>query len=231
MTALDAFRREIDVFIDQELGDGARALFVATARQTLEQFEQAWRERYRDATFDRRVDGSSVKALEDVQSGGVVSERVITVLPIVRRALELFDLMVRVVTGGYKAQTFLFSEGARVGSVGGLGSADDFVVLANVSDFARPAEQRGFNLREGVFGAGGLFESMAAILQREFAESANAVYFTYRTIEGNRVPVLAIGGAAQFAGIRRGGQERDNDPGKRRRDREAKRRSRSRRRF
>lgn len=230
MPRLDAFRRELDVFIeDATSADTRREIFVSISREALGEFETAWRARQPGVAFNRFVDGDQARRLEDVViPGGTVAERVQTVAPMVRRALQLFDIMTKVVTGGYKSETHVFSNDGRFSTVADLANRDDFVIIANVSDFARKAEQRGFNLAAGVEGTGGLFETIASILSREFRDAANGVFFTYRTIEGNRVPVIAIGGAATFAGNRRAG-ERDNDKGKRRRDREAKRRARRRR--
>ena len=230
MASLDAFRRELDVYLDEAVSiEGRREIFLSAAREAIEDFEAAWRRQSPDVGFQRIVDGRRAARLEEVKVGGVIAERVQSVIPILRRALQLFDILTKVVTGGYKSQTFVFSNGVRVGSVSQLANDDDFVVIANVSDFARKAEQRGFNLGAKKSGTGGLFETIASMLAREFAESANGVYFTYRTIEGNRVPIIAIGNAATFAGIRRRGVDRDNDKSKRKRDREAKRRSRRRR--
>lgn len=207
MAELEAFRRELDAFLDETLSDeGQQRIFVSLARDTLEEFEAAWRSRQPGARFDRRVDGSSVKALEEVTiPGGVVFERVQTIAPMVRRALQLFDQLTKVVTGGYKSQTFVFAGAGRARGVAALNNDDNFVVIANVSSFARKAERQGFNIARVASGGDGLFETIGAIMRREFANTANAVYFTYRTIEGNRVPVLAIGGAARFAGQRREG--------------------------
>lgn len=200
---LEAFSRELEVFVDRALSvEGRQAVFVSTARGALEDFEAGWRARQAGATFERVVDGSKVARLEDVRiPGGVVFERVVAIAPIVKRALELFDLMTKVVTGDYKSRTFVFADGARVAGAAQLDAGDDFVVIGNVSDFARKAERVGFNLAAG-FGRDGLFETIASILQREFAETASAIYFTFRTLEGRRVPVIAIGGSAQFAGRR-----------------------------
>lgn len=230
MAELAAFRRELEAYIDEALSpDGRQAIFVSLAREALADFEAAWRERSPGVTFERFVDGVKTPDISSVAPGGVISERVVTIIPMVRRALELFDIMTKVVTGGYKSKTFVFAGGRRVTRAEDLNNEDEFVAIANVSEFSRKAEQRGFNLAGGVNGTGGLFETIASILDDEFSDAANTVYFTYRTIEGNRVPIIAIGNAAGFAGIRRGGEERDNDKGKRRRNREAKRRARRRR--
>lgn len=210
MTDLAAFRRELDVFVAETLGEeGARQIFIQTAGPALAEFEAEWRSVRPDATFERFVDGRETDDISAVAADGVILERVVAVAPMVRRALELFDLMTRVRTGGYKSQTFVFSGGARASTAAALANRDDFVVIANVSAFARRAELRGFNIAEGLGAGAGLFETIASIIADEFAATANAAYYTWRTIEGRRIPVLALGGAARFAGRRgRGGGRR-----------------------
>lgn len=204
MVQIAAFRREIEVYVNRALSvEGQRALFVATAEETLDEFEDAWQARLSTVSFERFVDGVLTEEISRVRiPNGVVAERVVAVAPILDFALEQFDRLTKVVTGGYKSQTHIFLNGSRVSAAQDLVGSNDLLIVANVSDFARKAERQGFNLRDGAGFSTGLFETVAAITARQFADTANAIYFTFRDIEGDRVPVLAIGGAATFSGRR-----------------------------
>ena len=200
-------RQEIDAFINENLSpDGRRDLFIAVAGEAISAFEEGWRGAYGDAPdFEHFVDGRrSANPYEVTIPGGYVSERVVAIGPIVKRAVELLDRLTKVVTGDYKSRTHIFRNDAQVAAGDTAFSDDDLIIIGNLSDFARVAEQEAFNINRPDFGVG-LFETVAAMLKKEFSNSPVPIYFTYRALAGDiedRTPIIAIGDDARSAGRR-----------------------------
>lgn len=202
-----ALRKEVEAFIADNLSpDGRRDLFIAIAGEQIAAFEDGWRGALATPPdFEHFVDGRpSGNPFEVKMPGGFVSERVVAATPVVMRAVALLDQMTKVVTGDYKSRTRIFRNDVAIASAGGIAfSDDDLIVIGNLSPFARKAEQEGFNKASGA--GDGLFETVAAILGREFQSSPVPIYFTYRALGDDvddRVPVIAIGEGATDAGRR-----------------------------
>lgn len=194
MAKLEAFRTEIDLFLNQVLSAESRGhVFVSLAEDRLTKFEQDWRKAAGDRiTFERFADGREVTSLAGISGPKVIAERVVTLGLAVNRALELFDLFTKVVTGDYKAQTFVLAGGSRI-SAGEADqiSSDAEVEIVNVTPFSRKAEARGFNDADSSGFKNGLFESIAAILKQE---ALVPVKFSFSGQGGARLPSIIIGG-------------------------------------
>lgn len=200
--------REIDLWLDEKLSpDGRRDLFVAIAGEAISAFEEGWRGAYGGyPDFQHFVDGRPSGNPYEVRiPGGFVAERVVTIGPIVKRAIELLDKLTKVVTGDYKSRTHIYRNDAEIAFGDTAFTDDDLIVIGNLAEFARLAEQRAFNITDGGRFRTGLFETVAAMLKREFANSSVPIYFTYRALSGDiedRVPIIAIGSNATDAGKR-----------------------------
>lgn len=191
---LELFRQEIDLYINQTLSEEGRAkFFVAYAQKEFEAFEKKWTTATQGkAQFERFADGQSVQGFSESTREKVLLERVKMLGVTVDRALELFNLFTKVVTGDYRAQTFVFVEGNRIGASQAQSiRADAQVSIVNLSPFARKAEARGFNDTAGSGFKNGLFESIAAILKQE---STVPVRFTFEGNGDARLPAIKIGG-------------------------------------
>lgn len=194
MAELATFRRELDVYLDETLGEkGRRDLFVGIARDTIADFEADWRASLgQDPSIEVFVDGVSGAPLSSVtMPGGTISARVQPIGPIVDRALELFDLFTKVVTGGYKADTVVFVNDAETSSTN-IGP-EDRVVITNLSPFARKGEVRGFNDEDHSGFRNGLFEGIATILKQEFRGYPVPIAYVWRRFGGRDLPALMIG--------------------------------------
>ncbi|MBY0421858.1 MAG: hypothetical protein K2Q06_06105 [Parvularculaceae bacterium] len=196
MAALAAFRRELDVFIDETLSiDGRREIFLGVARPTIAAFEADWRAAMGGAdVVETFVDGVRGAPLEAVTiPGGVVAARARPVGPVVARLFEMYDLFVKVVTGGYAADIAVFvgdAPASRVQAENAGPGAE--VIVTNLSPFARKGEVRGFNDRDGSNFPNGLFEGLAGLLRDEFAGSGATISSRWRTLDGRRLPAIAI---------------------------------------
>lgn len=197
MVALEAFRRELDVFVERALGEeGRREIFLGIARPTVEAFEADWRQALggTDVT-EVFVDGRKGARLEEVRMpGGVILARARPIGPIVDRALEMYDLFVKVVTGDYKADLAVFVDDAPSSRAGARSAgAGAEVVITNLSPFARKGEVRGFNDRDGSNFPNGLFEGIASLLREEFRATNAPISGAWRSFGGRRLPAIAIG--------------------------------------
>lgn len=212
MAELEAFRREIDAFVAESLGvDARRTLFLGLAGEALTDFETQWRASAPQVRFAGFVDGSASKDVGEVNiPGGTLAETADMTAAILDRALDLFDRFTKVVTGDYKAQTQIFVDDVQKDAAAARTAAGSLIVIANVAAFARKAETQGFNVTDGAGLPDGLFASIAAILRQEFKGSVDRVYYTWRTILGERVPIVAIGAGATSAGRRRRGVDNGN---------------------
>ena len=196
MATLEAFRREIDVFVDQAFSpEGRREIFLGVARPAIAEFEADWRAALARDVVETFVDGRKGAALESVRiPGGVVAARARPVGPVVARLLELYDLFVKRVTGDYAADLAVFvndapsSRGAATNAGGG-----DQVLVTNLSPFARKGEVRGFNDKDGSNFPNGLFAGLAFLLREEFRDSNAAISEAWRSFDGRRLPAIAIG--------------------------------------
>lgn len=194
MADLQAFRRELDVFLEQATSiEGRREIFVGIALEEITRFESQWREALgEDPQTEVFVDGVEGAPIEAVTiPGGTVAARVIPLGPVVDRALELFDLLTKVVTGDYKTQTAVFVNDVR-GSAA-TATAGDQVAIVNLAPFARKAEIRSFNDADNSGFRNGLFEGVAALLRREVRGVAVPVRYVWRSFGGQRLPALLIG--------------------------------------
>lgn len=193
--SLAAFRRELDVFVDQALGpEGQREIFVAVAREALAEFEAQWRSALaKEPEFERFVDGRLGADLASVRADGVIAERVRPIGPIVDRALELFEIFTKIVTGESKSRIFAFVNDMQTP----LGSAEarpgDQVAITMLADWDWKGEVRGFNDKDTSGFSNGLFESVAAILKKEFSGAQTPIRFTGRNFAGRRRPAILIG--------------------------------------
>ena len=190
------FRREIDLFLDQSVSvAGRREIFVAFAQEEFARFEADWRAALNaEPSVERFVDGRKDAPLQAVKiPGGVAVERVQPIGPIVDRALELFDLFTKIVTGDYDAHTEVFINDARRGRAGAEAQPGDEVAIVNLAPFARKAEARRFNDKDASGFSDGLFEGIAAILKQEFRGGGVAIRYAWRAFDGQRLPLLLIG--------------------------------------
>lgn len=196
MAALSAFRRDLEVFLNDTTSvEGRREIFIGIARPTLAEFESDWRTAIGgDPGVETFVDGVKGAALEAVRiPGGVVAARVAPVGPIVDRALELYDLFVKVVTGDYAGDVSVFVNDAPASRAqGSTAAGSDQVAITNLSPFARKAEVRGFNDRDGSNFPNGLFEGLAAVLRAEFRGSPIPIREAWRSFGGKRLPSILI---------------------------------------
>ena len=218
MTTIDAFRRDLDGWLaDSFSEENRRRMLVAVSEEGIARWHAQWKTRYERARAEVSVDGRLGAPLTSVRvPGGVIAARINAIAPIVDRALELLDQFTKVVTGGYKSQTFVFVDDVPQTDVSAA-RLGDLVTIANVSPFARKAERRGFNVADGAPFTDGLFEGVSAILKREFNDTLNTVYFTFRDYGGaGRVPMIAIGEGAAGQGRRPRGYVDAYDGGGRR---------------
>lgn len=195
MASVASFRRELDVFLEETLSvEGRRRIFVGIARDELSKFEADWRAALTAPNFERFVDGKKDAPLESVRiDGGTIAERVRAIGPVLDRALELFDVFTKVLTGDYKSQTAVFVDGARVSRGAEPPPSASYVSIVNLSPFARKAEVRGFNDKDDSGFRNGLFESLAAIITSEFKGSGAGAAFSFDEYGGVRLPELIIG--------------------------------------
>lgn len=194
MASLGAFRKEIDVFLDETASvEGRREVFVGVARGAIAEFEADWRAALgADPEVQVFVDGARGAPLESVRiPGGGVAARVQPIGPIVDRALELFDLFTKVVTGDYASETVAFVNDVR-GSARAAQPGDQ-VAIVNLSPFARKAEVRSFNDADSSGFRNGLFEGIAVLLKREFKTQLIPIKYVWRAFGGKRLPALLIG--------------------------------------
>jgi hypothetical protein len=205
MAALSGLHKEIEAYLDETLSDDARRdLFITIAGEQISAFEDGWKGALSSPPdFQHFVDGRPSGSPAQVKiPDGFVSERVVTIQPVIKRAVELLDQFTKVVTGDYKSKTKIYRNDAEISGAGNVFDRDDLVVIGNISDFARKAERRGFNSTLGATRETGLFASVAAILKKEFRGSLVPIYFTFRALADERVPVIAIGEGATSAGRR-----------------------------
>jgi hypothetical protein len=195
MVGLDAFRRELDVFIDGALSpEGRREIFLGVARPTIAAFEADWREALQQDVVETFVDGVRGAPFQSVQiPGGVIAARARPIGPVVARLFELYDLFVKVVTGDYAADIAVFVDDAatsRAQAETAVAGAE--IVVTNLSPFARKGEVRGFNDRDGSNFPNGLFEGLAGLLREEFSGSGATISSRWRAFGGRRLPAIAI---------------------------------------
>ncbi|MEZ5915861.1 MAG: hypothetical protein R3C42_09605 [Parvularculaceae bacterium] len=191
---LELFRQEIDLYINETLSDAARSkFFVGYSQEAVAAFEKDWNSATEGrARFELFADGRRIESIASAAGSSVISERVKTLGLTVSRALELFDLFTKVVTGDYKSQTFIYVNGGEIQE----SEADQIpseaeVVIVNMSPFARKAEKRGFNDADSSGFKNGLFESIAAILKQE---ATVPVRFAFDGKGAGRLPAIIIGG-------------------------------------
>lgn len=196
MAELSAFRRELDVFIDGATSiAGRREIFLGVARPEIAAFEADWRAAVKgDPGIEVAVDGRKGAPLESVViPGGTIAARAAPVGPIVDRALEMYDLFVKVLTGDYKRQIAVFvNDAASSRSQASLAGAGDQVAITNLSPFARKGEVRGFNDKDSTGFPNGLFEGLAKLLRDEFKGSGVAIREAWRPFAGRRLPAILI---------------------------------------
>lgn len=197
MAELAAFRRELDVFIKEATSlEGRREVFLGVARPTLAAFEADWRAAIgADPSVQIFVDGRAGAPLDSVTiPGGVIAARVRPVGPIADRALALYDLFVKRLTGDYANDVAVFVDGAqstRGEASAAAGAAQ--VAVTNLSPFARKGEVRGFNDKEGSGFANGLFEGLVVLLRDEFRGTPIPIREAWRPFAGRRLPSILIG--------------------------------------
>jgi|GEM_PF-4904909 len=193
--SLQAFRRDIDFFLDEALSkEGRREIFIAAIRPEIQDFDDAWRQVLGRAPQTQTfVDGKETRDLSQVMiPGGAVVHRVRPVSAIVDRAVEIIDTLTKTVTGGYKAKNTVLVNDRSVGFSNPEPNPTDEVALVNFSAFSRKAEVRAYNDRDDSGFRKGLFESAAAILKREFRAGLVPIRFTFRQYEGERLPAIII---------------------------------------
>lgn len=191
-----ALAREIEALIDETLSvEGQRAIFLGIAEPVLQEFEADWRASVSgEPDFQRFIDGQEGASLETVRMpGGVIAERVRPIGPIVKRAIELFDLFTKIVTGGFKSELSAFVNDARRPLFGAEAEAGDQVFITSVTDFTWKGEVRGFTDKDSSGFSKGLFASIAAILKREFSGAVVPIRFVGRSVGGRRLPGVLIG--------------------------------------
>ncbi len=188
--------REIDVWLDETLSvEGRRDIFLSIAEPALADFEASWRAAVAgDPDFQVFVDGREGAPLSSVAiPGGTVAERVRPIGPIVKRAIELFDLFTKVVTGGFKGELSAFVNDARRPLFGAEAEPGDQVFITSVTDFTWKGEVRGFTDIDSSGFSKGLFASIAAILKAEFKGAVVPIRFAGRNVAGQRLPGVLIG--------------------------------------
>ena len=186
--------REIDLDFADWLAGERQAVFVATAREEIAAFDQTWREATgREPDTETFVDGVRGQPITAVKSGGVIAHRVQPTGPIITRALELFDLFTKVVTGDFKQRHALFVDGVRRPIGGPEPDPGAAVEIVNLSDFARKAEVRGFGAKDGAGFPDGLMAGIAAQLKREFRGAPVPIRAKWDLYQGRRLPAVAIG--------------------------------------
>lgn len=188
--------REIEVWLDETLSvSGRRDLFLSIARPELAAFEAQWRSALaEEPDFQLFVDGREGASLSSVSiPGGTIAERVRPIGPIVKRAVELFDLFTKVVTGDFKSELSAFINNARRPLFGAEADPGDQVFITSVTDFTWKGEVRGFTDVDSSGFTKGLFASIAAILKREFPGALTPIRFAGRTVAGQRLPGVLIG--------------------------------------
>lgn len=189
-----ATRRELDLDLAGIVPDLRRQVFVAMAQEEIAEFDAGWRAALgREPDTVTAVDGMIGKPISEVMAGGVISHRVQPTGPIVQRALELFDLFTKVVTGGFKSEHALFVDGAQRPIRGPEPPAGSSVEIVNLSAFARKAETRGFGAKDSAGFPDGLMEGIAAQLRREFRGAPVAIRAKWDLFGGQRLPAVAIG--------------------------------------
>lgn len=196
MPSIQAFRRELDVFLNEALSiEGRKEIFVGIAREAIQTFEADWRAALKaDPTTEVFVDGRLGAPLTAVTiPGGFVSARVTPLGPVVDRAVELFDLFTKVVTGGFKAETVAFVNDVRTPIRAIDETAGDQIAITNLAPFARKGEVRSFTDTESSGFRGGLFEGVAAVLKREIRGTPVPVRYVWRSFGGDRLPAILIG--------------------------------------
>lgn len=196
MPSIQAFRRELDAFLDEALSvEGRKEIFVGIARDEISKFEADWRSALKaDPTIEVFVDGQLGAPLEAVTiPGGFIAARVTPLGPVVDRAVELFDLFTKVVTGGFKAETVAFVNDVRTPIRSIDETAGDQVAITNLAPFARKGEVQGFTDTDSSGFRNGLFEGVAAVLKREIRGTPIPVKYIWRSFGGDRLPAILIG--------------------------------------
>lgn len=189
--------REIEIYLDETLSvTGRREIFLGVAEPALADFEARWRQALlQDPDFQIFVDGREGAALSSVSiPGGVIAKRVRPIGPIVKRAVELFDIFTKVVTGAYKGDlTAIVNDVARP-LFGAEAEAGDQVFITALTDFTWKGEVKGFTDKDSSGFTKGLFASIAAILKQEFPDALTPISFASRSVAGwGRLPGVLIG--------------------------------------
>ena len=192
-----ALAREIDLYLDESLSvSGRREIFLGVAEPLLADFEADWRRALsEEPDFQLFVDGREGGDLASVQiPGGTVAERVRPVGPIVKRAVELFDIFTKLVTGGFKGDLTAYVNDKARSLFGAEAEAGDQVFITALTDFTWKGELRGFTDKDSSGFTKGLFASIAAILKQEFPNSLVPIRFAGRSVPGwGRLPGVLIG--------------------------------------
>lgn len=116
MTALQQFRQELDVFLEQTISEqGQLRIFIAFAEEEIERFRAAWAESSGGkAIVDVVVGGQAGAPISSARLSDPVLARARTLGLAVDRALTLYDTLTKVVTGGYKADLAVFAASMKV---------------------------------------------------------------------------------------------------------------------
>lgn len=192
---LAAFRKDLEVFIRDDLGEERqREIFLAISREQIDAFEEEWRAALPgDPDFQRFIDGRQTDAIDGATLDSVIAERVRPIGPIVDRALELFELFTKVVTGESKRQIYAFVNDRQTPLGSAEASPGDQVVIASLSDWNWKGEVRRFNDTDSSGFSKGLFASIAAILKREYPTAVVPIRFGGRSFGGKPAPAVLIG--------------------------------------
>jgi hypothetical protein len=177
-----ALRRDIEVLIDDMLSEEAqRQFFIAIAEDEVAAFENAWREALANRGLEAEilVDGKSGAAIDQVSfPGGVILARVKPVADLVNEALTQLNALVKIKSGRYKRSLAVYANQRRI-QRGEEATPADMVAITYLAPYARKAEQREFNIKDGAALGGGLLFTVTKLLKKKFQAAALKIRFNY----------------------------------------------------